>query len=74
MATHLVSGKLAGHPGYHAIQIIPGIGPTLAAVFVAEAGEVTRFASAHLFQHLVDDDVVHGMELAVLRLQPAHFQ
>jgi len=30
-------------PGYSAIQAITGIGPVLAAVFVAEIGEVTRF-------------------------------
>jgi transposase len=37
-------GRLAGHSGYRAIQALPGIGPTLAAVFVAEIGEVGRFA------------------------------
>jgi transposase len=36
-------GRLATHPGYRAIQTLPGIGPTLAAVFVAEIGEVSRF-------------------------------
>ena len=30
-------------PGYLAIQQIPGVGPVLAAVFVAEIGDVTRF-------------------------------
>jgi transposase len=40
----LVRGRLAGDPGYAAVQQIPGIGPTLAAVFVAEIGEVARFA------------------------------
>jgi transposase len=39
----LVAGRLRGHPGYVAIQKIPGVGPVLAAVFVAEIGEVTRF-------------------------------
>jgi transposase len=38
--------RLSTHPGYTAIQTIPGVGPVLAAVFVAELGEVTRFASA----------------------------
>src|SRR5665647_798650 len=33
-------------PGYTAVQRIPGIGPTLGAVFVAEIGDSTRFASA----------------------------
>ena len=30
-------------PGYQTIQVIPGVGPVLAAVFVAEIGDVTRF-------------------------------
>jgi len=34
---------LAHHPGHTAIQQIPGIGPVLAAVFVAEIGDVHRF-------------------------------
>jgi transposase len=37
-------GRLAGHRGHTAIQAIPGIGPILAAVFVAEIGQVERFA------------------------------
>jgi transposase len=39
-------GRLAGQSGYTAIQAIPGVGPILAAVFVAEIGEVHRFADA----------------------------
>ena len=35
---------LTGDVGYHAIQEIKGVGPVLAAVFVAEIGDVTRFA------------------------------
>lgn len=42
----LARGKLAGDPGYRAVQTIPGIGPVLAAVFVAEVGDVHRFTSA----------------------------
>ena len=42
----LVADVLAGHPGYAAVQTIPGVGPVLAAVFVAEIGDVNRFASA----------------------------
>jgi transposase len=38
---------LAGDLGYAALQQIPGIGPTFAALFVAEVGEVTRFSSPH---------------------------
>ena len=33
-------------PGYIAVQSIPGIGPILGAVFVAEIGDVHRFARA----------------------------
>jgi transposase len=39
----LVRARLARDPGYTAVQTIPGIGPTLAAVFVAEIGDVHRF-------------------------------
>jgi transposase len=42
--TNVVGGRLAHDPGYTAIQQIPGIGPVLAAVFVAEIGDVHRFA------------------------------
>jgi transposase len=40
----LVTARLRTDPGYLAIQQIPGVGPTLAAVFVAEIGDITRFA------------------------------
>jgi transposase len=39
-----IAAQLTRHPGYAAIQAIPGVGPVLAAVFVAEIGEVARFA------------------------------
>ena len=39
----LVDARLADDPGYRAIQAIPGVGPVLAAVFVAEIGDVGRF-------------------------------
>jgi transposase len=39
----LVTGRLRKHPGYRAIQQIPGVGPLLAAVFVAEIGDIGRF-------------------------------
>lgn len=42
-ATRLVTARLARHPGYQAIQTVPGVGPTLAAIFVAEIGDVHRF-------------------------------
>jgi transposase len=39
----LVSGRLRADPGYTSIQQIPGVGPVLAAVFVAEIGDIARF-------------------------------
>jgi transposase len=39
----LVAGRLHADPGYRAILRIPGIGPVLAAVFVAEIGDIGRF-------------------------------
>jgi transposase len=39
----LVAGRLREDPGYRAIQQIPGVGPVLAAVFVAEIGDIGRF-------------------------------
>jgi transposase len=42
----LARGRLAHDPAYTAVQTIPGVGPTLAAVFVAEIGDVSRFATA----------------------------
>lgn len=41
--TGLAQRRLARDAGYTAIQQIPGIGPVLAAVFVAEIGDVHRF-------------------------------
>jgi transposase len=38
--------RLKGHPGYEAIQALRGVGPVLAAVFIAEIGDVTCFANA----------------------------
>ena len=34
---------LAGHDGYRAVQELPGIGPVLGEVIVAEIGDITRF-------------------------------
>lgn len=42
----LARGRLARDPGYQALQQIPGIGATLAPVFLVEVGDVSRFASA----------------------------
>ena len=35
--------QLSRHTRYQAIQAIPGVGPVLAAVFVAEIGDIARF-------------------------------
>jgi transposase len=37
------AAQLAAHPGYRAVQAIDGVGPVLAAIFVAEIGDVSRF-------------------------------
>jgi transposase len=42
--TGIVRARLSADAGYVALRTIPGIGPTLAAVFVAEIGDVRRFA------------------------------
>ena len=39
----LTRRQLNDNPGYAAVQTIPGVGPVLGAVFVAEIGDVTRF-------------------------------
>src|SRR5882762_3817749 len=45
----MIAERLHTHRGYQAIQQVPGIGPVLAAVFVAEIGDVHRFTDpAHL--------------------------
>jgi transposase len=43
MLGDVIADLLAGHRGYQVIQQLPGIGPVLAAVIVAEIGDVTRF-------------------------------
>lgn len=40
----MIAEPLRSHRGYHAIQQLPGVGSVLAAVFVAEIGDVHRFA------------------------------
>jgi transposase len=41
-----LAARLAGHSGYEAIQAIKGLGPIMAAIFVAEIGDVSRFPTA----------------------------
>jgi transposase len=60
-------GRLRHHPGYGNLLKVKGIGPTLAAVFVAEIGEVTRFPTAGALccwagltpRHYESDKTVH---------------
>jgi transposase len=44
--TETIGDLFKGHAGYQAIQAIPGVGPVIAAIFVAEIGDVSRFGSA----------------------------
>jgi transposase len=46
MLEHTIHQRLRDDRGYRAIQRINGIGPTMAAILVAEIGDVTRFRSA----------------------------
>jgi hypothetical protein len=41
MLTEVIAGLPAGHRGYRAIQALPGTGPVLAAVTVAEIGDLS---------------------------------
>jgi len=67
MADRVIAQRLKGQPGYEAIQRIGGVGPVFAAVFVAEIGDVTRFATpGHLAswvgltpRHRESDTAVH---------------
>jgi transposase len=60
-----------GDRGYRAIQAINGIGPTMAAILVAEIGDVTRFRKAAALcswagltpQHRESDTTVHRLEI-----------
>jgi transposase len=62
-----VAVQLSSHDGYRAVQALPGVGKVLAAVFVAEIGDVTRFPSARQLtcwagltpRHRESDTTVH---------------
>jgi transposase len=41
--TKITTKRLHDDPGYRAVQTIPGIGPVLGAIFLAEIGDITRF-------------------------------
>jgi transposase len=63
----LTAARLANDPGYVAVQAIDGVGLILAAVFVAEIGDVHRFARAEQLcswagltpRHRESDTTVH---------------
>jgi transposase len=67
MLDRLITRRLGADPGYRAVQAIPGVGPVLAAVFVAEIGDVTRFGRPTQLcswagltpRHRESDDKVH---------------
>src|SRR4051794_14836228 len=40
----MIANRFTGHRGYRVIQQISGVGPTFAAVFVAEIGDIGRFS------------------------------
>jgi transposase len=40
----MIANRFTGHRGYRVIQQISGIGPTFAAIFIAEIGDIDRFA------------------------------
>jgi len=46
MISGVIGDLLAGDRGYQVIRQLPGIGPVLAAVIIAEIGDVTRFRRA----------------------------
>ena len=46
MLSAVIGDLLAGDRGYQVIRQLPGIGPVLAAVIIAEIGDVTRFKNA----------------------------
>lgn len=63
----MITTRLTGDRGYKAIQAIPGVGPVLAAVLVAEIGDVGRFPRPDKLcwpagltpRHRESDTVVH---------------
>ena len=57
----------AADPGYSAVQTMPGIGPILGTVFVAEIGDVTRFARPAAVLLGRDDPKHHESDTKVRR-------
>jgi transposase len=60
-------GQLKSDPGYRALVKLPGVGKVIAAIFVAEIGDVSRFNTAKQLcswagltpKHRESDEVVH---------------
>jgi len=42
--SRVIAEQLGTDRGYRVLQTIPGVGPTFAAIFVAEIGDISRFA------------------------------
>ena len=67
IAESQVRKRLRAHRGYRAVQAIKGVGPVMAAIFVAEIGDVSRFGSARQLcswagltpSHRESDDKAH---------------
>jgi len=47
MLDRRIHERVGANPSYRAVQQIPGVGPVIGAVFVAELGDVTRFRHAN---------------------------
>ena len=62
-----IHAQLKPDPGYQAVMTPPGVGKVIAAIFVAEIGDITRFDSAKKLcnwagltpKHRESDEVVH---------------
>jgi transposase len=62
-----ITAMVVANRGYHAIQAIPGIGPVIAAILIAEIGDVSRFSTPSKLaswagvtpRHRESDNVVH---------------
>ena len=62
-----IHAELKADPGYRALLTLPGVGKVLAAIFVAEIGDISRFDSAKKLcswagltpKHRESDEVVH---------------
>ena len=66
-----IHAQLKADSGYQAVMTLPGVGKVIAAIFVAEIGDITRFDSAKKLcswagltpKHRESDEVVHRGEI-----------